>query len=321
MTFAPDGRLFICEQDGDLRVVKNGVLLAKPFVTTPTSANGERGLLGVAFHPNFPATPYVYVYYTTSAPNNRISRFTASGDTAATGSETVIVDLPTLSVATNHNGGAIHFGPDGKLYVAVGDNANGGNAQSTGTRLGKMLRYNDDGTIPADNPSIGTGVNQAIWAMGLRNPFTFGFQPGTGRVFINDVGQDSWEEINEGAAGANYGWPTTEGATTNPAFTSPLFSYAHSANPTLVVGFAIVGSAFYNPGTVLFPANYVGNYFFADYGNQWINRMDLSAGNSAIYAFARLPGSITDLAVGPDGALYALGVQGNGTWGVWRFSH
>jgi glucose/arabinose dehydrogenase len=321
MAFAPDGRLFICEQGGDLRVVKNGSLVSTPFVHVATTANGERGLLGVAFHPNFAVNGYVYLYYTTSVPNNRISRFTAVGDVAMAGSELPIVELPNLSSATNHNGGAIHFGPDGKLYVAVGDNANGSNSQSTATRLGKILRYNDDGTIPSDNPTLGTGPNQAIWAMGLRNPFTFGFQSGTGRLFINDVGQNTWEEINEGMAGANYGWPTTEGATTNPAFTGPLFTYQHSANPTLVVGFAIVGSAFYNPATVLFPPGYVGNYFFADYVNQWVNRLDLAAGNSAVYAFARLPGSVTDLAVGADGALYALGVQGNGTWGVWRFSH
>ena len=323
MTFAPDGRLFVCEQGGDLRVVKNGTLLAKPFVHVSTTANGERGLLGVAFHPGFASNGYVYLYYTTSVPNNRISRFTADGDTALTGSEVVIADLPNLSSATNHNGGALHFGPDGKLYVAVGDNANGSNSQTLTTRLGKVLRYNDDGTTPGDNPFLATtsGPNQAIWAMGLRNPFTFGFQPGTGRLFINDVGENTWEEINEGIAGSNYGWPTTEGATTNPAFTSPLFTYRHSANPTLVVGFAIVGSAFYNPSTMLFPPGYVGNYFFADYVNQWVNRLDLATGNSAVYAFARLPGSITDLAVGPDGALYVLGVQDNGQWGVWRFAH
>jgi glucose/arabinose dehydrogenase len=327
MAFAPDGRLFICEQGGDLRVVKNGSLLANPFVRVPTTADGERGLLGVAFHPNFAANGFVYVYYTVTSggtSHNRISRFTASGDVAVAGSELPIVELPNLSSATNHNGGALHFGPDGKLYVAVGDNATGSNAPSPTSRLGKMLRYNEDGSIPGDNPSIGTGVNQAIWAVGLRNPFTFGFQPGTGRLFINDVGQNTWEEINEGVAGANYGWPTTEGATSNPLFTGPLFTYRHGGspaqNPSLVSGFAIVGSAFYNPSTVLFPPEYVGNYFFADYVDHWVNRLDL-ANDNAVYAFARLPNSVTDLQVGPDGALYALGYQINDTWGVWRWGH
>jgi len=326
LAFAPDGRLFICEQDGYLRVVKNGSLLVKPFVQVATTQDGERGLLGVTFDPSFATNRFLYVYYTVTSAgvsHNRVSRFTADGDTAVTGSEVPIVDLPNLG-ATNHNGGAIHFGPDGKLYVAVGENANPTNAQSSNTRLGKILRYNSDGTIPADNPTIGTGVNRAIWAMGVRNPFTFGFQPVTGRMFINDVGESTWEEINEGVAGANYGWPNTEGATTNPSFTSPLFTYRHGGNtaqnPSLVVGFAIVGSAFYNPSTMLFPPEYEGDYFFGDYVSHWINRVDLALGNDAVYAFARLPGPVTDLAVGPDGGLYALSSV-NGIWGVFRFSH
>ena len=126
MTFAPDGRLFVGEQDGTLRVVKNGALLPTPFVTLPVNASGERGLLGVAFDPSFQTNGFVYVYYTASSPtvHNRVSRFTANGDVAAAGSEVAILDLETLG-ATNHNGGAIHFGHDGKLYVAVGDNAVG----------------------------------------------------------------------------------------------------------------------------------------------------------------------------------------------------
>src|SRR5205823_6118401 len=118
-----------------------------------------------------------------------------------------------LSAATNHNGGATHFGPDGKLWIAVGENANGANSQTLTNLLGKMLRINSDGTIPTDNPfyNTATGQNRAIWALGLRNPYTFTFQPGTGRMHINDVGQNTWEEIDVGVAGANYGWPSTEG--------------------------------------------------------------------------------------------------------------
>lgn len=328
MAFAPDGRLFICEQGGALRVVKNGSLLATPFVTVPTLADGERGLLGVAFHPQFgtAGNNFVYLYYTVtigSDAHNRISRFAASGDVAS-GAEEVIFDLlPTLG-PTNHNGGAIHFGPDGMLYVAVGENATGPNAQSNTTLLGKILRLKPDGSIPTDNPTLGTGNFKAIWAKGVRNPFTFSFQPGSGRMFINDVGENTWEEINEGAAGANYGWPGTEGATTASGITGPIFTYRHSGgapvNPSLVVGNVIVGSAFYNPsGAAPYPANYVGNYFFADYGGHWVNRLDLATGNDAVYAFARLPNSVTDLAVGPDGMLYALGAQSNNTWTVFRF--
>jgi glucose/arabinose dehydrogenase len=319
MAFAPDGRLFICLQDGDLRVFKNGVLLAQPFVTVPTTANGERGLLGVAFHPNFASNGWVYVYYTSSegGQHNRISRFTAAGDTAET-LETVLVDLPNLSGATNHNGGALHFGADGMLYAAVGDNANGSNAQSMSTVFGKMLRFNDDGSIPSDNPFFNSaaGLNRSIWALGLRNPYTFGVQPGTGRIFINDVGQGTWEEINEGVEAGNYGWPTTEGPTSNPNFQGPVYAYEH--NNGFVQGVAIVGSAFYNPPVATFPASYIGSYFFADYVGGWIHRLDPGADNT-VSIFARIPHVQTDLRLGPDGALYSLAEVG-GNWAVYRVS-
>src|SRR5215211_3203824 len=217
MEIAPDGRIFVCQQGGSLRVIKNGALLATPFLTLNVDSNGERGLLGIAFDPNFATNNFLYLYYTvaTTPRHNRVSRFTANGDVVVAGSETVILELDNLTSATNHNGGAIHFGPDGKLYVAVGENANGSNAQTLANLLGKILRINADGSIPTDNPFFGTatGVNRAIWAMGLRNPFTFAFQQTTGRMFINDVGQNTWEEINDGIAGANYGWPSTEGET------------------------------------------------------------------------------------------------------------
>jgi glucose/arabinose dehydrogenase len=240
MQFAPDGRLFVCEQTGRLRVIKNGTLLASPFLTLTVSSTGERGLLGVTFDPNFAATRYVYVYYTAVTPtvHNRISRFTANGDVALAGSEVVIFELDSLSSATNHNGGALAFGPDGKLYAAVGENANGQNAQSMSNVLGKMLRINKDGTIPTDNPfyATATGRNRAIWTLGLRNPFTFAFNPGGTELFINDVGQNTWEEINEGLAGANYGWPTSEGPTTDSRFEGPRYAYAHSGGACAITG-------------------------------------------------------------------------------------
>ena len=211
MALAPDGRIFVCEQGGALRVIKNGALLPTPFLTVPVDSSGERGLLGVAFDPNFVSNQLVYIYYTATTPtlHNRISRFTAAGDVAMAG-ETFVMDLDNLSTATNHNGGALHFGPDGYLYVAVGDNANASNAETLANRLGKMLRISSTGTIPTDNPFFNTaaGDNRAIWALGLRNPFTFSFQPTVGRMFINDVGQSTWEEINDGIAGSNYGWDT-----------------------------------------------------------------------------------------------------------------
>lgn len=313
MAFAPDGRLFVCQQTGQLRVIKDGALLPTPFVSLAVDSSGERGLLGIAFDPNFSSNHFVYLYYTTNvAPiHNRISRFTANGDVAAAGSETVLADLNNLSSATNHNGGAIHFGPDGKLYAGVGENANSSNSQTLANRLGKILRYNSDGSIPTDNPffNTATGDNRAIWALGLRNPFTFGFQSGTGRMFINDVGQSTWEEINDGIAGSNYGWPTCEGlcAPANANFRDPLFQYGHGSTGT--TGCAIVGGAFYNPPLNQFPASYLGKYFFGDLCSGWIRLFDPSTSTAS--GFATGISTLVDLQIGPDGCLYYL-AQGNG---------
>jgi glucose/arabinose dehydrogenase len=326
MQFAPDGRLFVAQQGGALRVIKNGALLATPFVSLSVDPSGERGLLGVAFDPNFASNQYVYVYYTVpSGPgvtvHNRISRFTANGDVAVPGSEVFIVDLDNLSTATNHNGGAIDFGPDGKLYVAVGDNANTAFPQSLSTRHGKMLRLNADGTIPADNPFYGTasGANRAIWALGLRNPFTFALNPGgSPGMLINDVGQSNWEEVNPGTAGANFGWPTTEGdfdPAVRPTFTRPRYAYPHSGGTT--TGCAITGGAFYTPATATFPAGYQGMYFFADFCSGWIKYVDPTVVQpyplqpTAAVNFASGVNGPVDLKVWTDGALYYL-ARGSG---------
>ena len=328
MTFAPDGRLFICQQGGALRVVKNGALLATPFLTVTVNSSGERGLLGVAFDPNFATNNFIYIYYTATTPaiHNRISRFTASAanpDVAAAGSEVVILDLNNLSSATNHNGGAIHFGPDGKLYAAVGENANSANAQSFANLLGKVLRMNTDpaNLIPTDNPYFNdanvTGNNKLIWSLGLRNPFTFGFQPGTGRLFINDVGQNTTEEINDGIPHSNYGWPTCEGFCSPPdaRFRDPLYVYNHTTGtPT---GCAIVGAAFYNPPTVQFPAAYVGKYFFGDLCGGYIRYVDPGTGGtiSSSTAFATGISSLVDIQTADDGSLWYLA---RGTNSVFR---
>jgi glucose/arabinose dehydrogenase len=311
MAFAPDGRLFVCEQGGRLRVIKDGVLLPTPFVTITVDPTGERGLLGVAFDPDFLTNQYVYVYYTATSPatHNRISRFTANGDVAVTGSQVVLLDLDNTN-DTNHNGGAIHFGQDGKLYAAVGDDGVGSNAQTLANLKGKMLRINADGTIPPDNPFYNTAIgrNRAIWALGLRNPFTFSVQPGTGAIFINDVGQETWEEINDGVAGANYGWPMTEGATSDPRFRSPRYVYNHGA------GCAITGGAFYDPLVVQYPAEYIGDYFFADYCSGWIRKLD-PVGN-IVSGFASGIASPVDLQVSADGDLYYLARGFGSTTGV-----
>jgi glucose/arabinose dehydrogenase len=309
MAVAPDGRIFITQQGGALRVVKNGALLTQPFLTVSVNAAGERGLLGVAFDPNFASNNFVYVYYTTATtPNhNRVSRFTASAanaDVAAAGSEVQLLNLPNLSSATNHNGGAIHFGTDGKLYIAVGENANSSNAPSLTTTLGKILRINPDGSIPSDNPffSQTTGINQAIWARGLRNPFTFGVDPTNGRIHINDVGEGTWEEVNQGVAGSNYGWPQTEGP--NPAGVAgvryPIHSYTHASG-----GCAITGGAFYRPTTATFPPEYAGLYFFGDYCGGFIRTL-APPNYTTSTPFATGISSLADIQVHPDGSLYYL---------------
>lgn len=314
-----DGRIFVCEQGGSLRIVKNGALLPTPFHSFVVEPNGERGLLGVAFHPRFASNGWVYVYYTATTPtvHNRISRLVASGD-VSTGAEAVLVDLPTLGSQT-HNGGALQFGPDGKLYVAVGDNGSGTRAANPADPFGKILRFNDDGSIPSDNPYYtgNSGLARAVWAYGLRNPFTFGFEPGTGRMHINDVGQASWEEINLGQRGANYGWPGSEGPDrVSGDVNGPLYAYSHRASDPLgsgpggfLIGSAITGAAFY-PGDGSFPAAFRNSYYFADYGHRWISRLDLANEGDA-YSFATVDGPPVDLLVGLDGALYVLKQTGS----------
>ncbi|HVF09454.1 MAG TPA: PQQ-dependent sugar dehydrogenase [Abditibacteriaceae bacterium] len=318
MAFAPDERLFVCEQAGSLRVIKNNALLATPFLTVDVDDGGERGLLGVAFDPGFAINRYVYIYYTVpgTPAHNRVSRFTANGDVAVPGSEQIILELNALSSAHNHNGGALHFGRDGKLYIGVGENANGANAQTLTNLLGKILRINKSGTIPGDNPFYATasGQNRAIWALGLRNPFTFAVQRGTGRIFINDVGASSWEEINDGQAGANYGWPVTEGPTTDPRFKSPLSAYGHGTSST--TGCAIAGGAFYNPYRMQFPAGYAGDYFFADLCGGWIRRLDVATKRTSL--FATRIASPVDLKVSRGGALWYLA---RGTGSVYKIRY
>lgn len=314
MAFAPDGRIFVAQQTGSLRVIKAGTLLTTPFVSLTVSSTGERGLIGLAFDPDFLINQYVYLYYTVPssgvgvAPFNRISRFTANGDVALASSEQIILNLDPLSSATNHNGGALAFGTDGKLYVAVGDNANTSYPQNLDTYHGKFLRINKDGSAPADNPFFSPTASEQrkrIWAYGLRNPYTFSIQPTTGKIFINDVGQNAVEEINDATnGGRNFGWPTAEGPSTNPNFTNPTFSYNHTgATPT---GCAITGGSFFNPQFTTYPATYVGKFFFQDYCSNWIYSLDVSGTPTATLFASNIGASSVSLMTGPDGNIYYL---------------
>ncbi len=317
LAFAPDGRMFVALQNGRIEIISGGVRLGTPFADLDVNSTGERGLIGLALDPAFGSNGRVYVHYTTDegGTHNRISRLTASGNTSS--GETVLVNLPALSSASNHNGGAIGFGGDGKLYVGVGDNTNTTASQNTSSVLGKLLRFNPDGTIPTDNPFYGqvSGLARAIWGLGLRNPFTFAFDPGTGALFINDVGGSRWEEINVGVRGGNYGWPGYEGPASQLGPTSPRYAYWHGND--FVPGYAIVGGAFYRPATQRSPADFAGDYFFGDYVSGLIHRLDPAHGD-VVGAFARGFEGLTALAVGPDGALYvgAEAASGNGVYRI-----
>jgi glucose/arabinose dehydrogenase len=318
MEFAPDGTLFVAEQVGRLRIVKpDGTLATFLNISTKVDSSGERGLMAVAFDPNYSANHNVYLKYTkkatsTTAVHNRVVRITAdaSGSRAVAGSEKLIFRLGNQSDQI-HQGGAIDFGKDGKLYIITGDNGMPNKAQQRTNLFGKMLRINKDGTIPTDNPfySTASGNNRAIWALGLRNPFKFAVQPGTGTIFINDVGEDAWEEINQLKKGANYGWPVHEGVANDPQYVDPIFAYDHggddpaTADPA-TTGCSITGGAFYNPTTVQYPDEYVGDYFFAEFCNGWIRSLDSSSSEASGFA-VELERPI-DLEVSKDGELYYL---------------
>lgn len=301
---APDGRIFICEQTGALRVVKDGKLLASPFVNLPVDSSWERGLIGVTVSPDFPKTPHVFVCYVAARPfsHHVISRWTAAGDVAVPGSEKILIEGDDQSrlggnVPAGHQGGAIHFGKDGKLYVGIGDQTAGSPSQAYNSFLGRLLRINPDGTIPSDNPFIAqtTGKYRATWALGMRNPFAFAVQPETGRLWINDVGGKA-EEINEGIAGGNYGWPTVEhGPTSDSRFRGPIHHY-----PTA----CITGGAF-APADLNWPKEYRGQYFFADFSHGWIKIID-PAQPALAKPFATGLRRPVDLRFAPDGSLYVL---------------
>lgn len=319
MAVAPDGRIFVAEKGGNLRVVQNGTVLATPFTTLSVNTVSERGLIGVALDPNFAANGFVYVYYTTNAttPVNRVSRFVANplDPNVAIGSEQILLtDIPSTN--GNHNGGALVFGADGTLLIGAGDAGVSSNAQSFTTLAGKVLRINPDGSIPTDNPFVGAGggTRTEIYAAGLRNPFTMAIQPGTsqfgiGRLFINDVGQSSFEEINEGAPGANYGWPSTEGP--NPpnvaGVTYPIYSYAHGTGS--LQGDSIAGGAFYNPTTASFPSNYVGDYIFGDFVRSRIFVRDATSGTVSTLAPQTAGAGVVDIDVLPDGSVLYLSLN------------
>ena len=272
---APDGRIFVLEREGTVRIVKNGQLLAQPFVDLPSSATGDRGLLGIAFDPHFGhVNHHVYFYYTGLDLLNHLVRFDASGDVGADGPHQIFATQSPSQVY--HVGGSLAFGPDGKLYLAVGDNGHPANAQDLRNPHGKILRINPDGTIPSDNPFYGqAGKLGAIWAYGFRNPWRFQFDPATGQLYGGDVGDFSWEELNRIVAGGNYGWPLAEGncAANCAGLINPIHTYPHDGESASVTGGPVYR------GT-MFPAEYRGRLFFGDYAQGFLKTAQLGSGGT-----------------------------------------
>jgi glucose/arabinose dehydrogenase len=300
---APDGRIFILERAGKIKIVKNGQLLPTPFADLPSEDTGDRGLIGIAFDPDFGVSNhYVYFYYTGHDLLNHLVRFSAADDVGTDGPfELFRTSSPSQLL---HVGGSIGFGPDGKLYFAVGDNGNGALAQDLDNPHGKILRINKDGSIPADNPFVGQpGKLGAVWAYGFRNPWRFQFDSATGQLYGGDVGGFTWEEVNHIVKGANYGWPIHEGMCTSACtgYVNPIHAYPHGGKSA-----AVTGGPVYRGD--MFPAEYRGDLFFGDYARGFIKHADLdSDGNiTAVHDFDDQAGSVVDMKVAPDGSLYYI---------------
>ncbi len=298
---APDGRIFILERAGAVKIYKGGQLLPTPFTTLPSAASGDRGLIGVTFDPNFSNNHFVYFYYTSASDLlNRIVRFDATNDVATT--TAVEIYRTNIPAQFLHSGGTIAFGPDGKLYSAIGDNGYPPNAQDLSTPYGKILRLNSDGTAPNDNPFVNTaGALPEIWAYGFRNPWRYQFDSVSGKMYGGDVGEASFEELNEIVRGENYGWPVCEGYCTVGGYKQPLYSYAHTGPSSAVTGGPIYHGS-------MFPTEYQNSWFFADYGQGFIKRAIFdNAGNiSSVQDFDIGAGSVVDLHTAADGSLYYL---------------
>jgi glucose/arabinose dehydrogenase len=289
LTFAPDGRLFVWQKNGAVWIVKNGVVLSPSFISLAPRVNvaGDRGLLGLALDPNFATNGYVYLLYVYEPGSNasdgapktaRLTRVQANPnnpDVALAGSEVVL--LGQLSVApcsqypagadcmpsdsNTHSIGTLRFGPDGKLYVGMGDGASpffidplALRAQDLNSYNGKILRLNPDGTAPSDNPFYNgdpNSIRSKVYSYGLRNPYRFSLHPTTGEVILGDVGLSKWEEVNRGR-GANFGWPCYEGVGPQKSYsaafpqqcaalpasivTPPLYTYPHDGSGAAVIG-------------------------------------------------------------------------------------
>ena len=326
---APTGdtaRLFVVEQGGQIRIVQHGQLLPTAFLDIHTRlvSGGEQGLLSVAFHPNYGANGFFYVNYTDLNGDTRVERYTVSAadsNLADTTTHKLILFVP--QPYTNHNGGLVMFGPDGMLYIGMGDGGSGGDpenrAQHPDSLLGKLLRidvdHGDPYAIPPNNPFATSGGAPEIWALGLRNPWRFAFDRSAGLLYIGDVGQGAWEEVDVEPAsqgGLNYGWRLMEGAHCyNPTNCSsaglvlPAVEYDHSNGQCAVIGGFVYRGA-------RFPA-LAGQYFYADLCAGWVRSFTYAGGavtGQTSWTLEPSPGSPLSFGEDSRGELYVLSSGG-----------
>ena len=321
-----DGRIFVVEQAGRIRVVRDGVLQTTPFLdiaATKVSSGGERGLLSVAFHPQYATNRFFYVYYTTRASGSLalgdivIERYTTTANPEVADPTTAKLIITTShSLQSNHNGGLLAFGPDGMLYAGLGDGGGGGDPYHTGqdqnALLGSLLRLDiagDPYRIPPGNPFIGVaGARAEIWAKGLRNPWRYAFDAPTGLLYIADVGQGAREEVNVAAAtepGVNYGWSIMEGTICYAATTCnqtglrlPVIDYTHAAGCSITGGYVYRGSAI--PGIR-------GHYFYSDYCTGFLRSFRYESGAATdVKDWGLTMGNVTSFGVDFAGELYVM---------------
>jgi glucose/arabinose dehydrogenase len=322
---ANDSRIFVVEQPGRIRIIQNGVLLTTPFldISSDVLYNGERGLLSVAFHPNYATNGYFYINYVGLDNNTHVERVTVSSNAnvANAASRTEILEVPQTS-AGNHKGGLNVFGPDGYLYIGTGESGVPANAQLKTTLLGKMLRIDVDHidpgkayAVPSTNPFVGqAGALPEIWATGLRNPWRYSFDATTNQLYLADVGQDTYEEVNvvgTSFSGLNYGWSIMEGghcygaaSCTQTGLSVPVLEYTHADGCAIVGGYVYRGSAI---------PELTGHYFYGDYCNGWVKSFTYATGVvSNQKSWSSLGGNGNILSFGRDasGELYILTAGG-----------
>jgi hypothetical protein len=327
---APDGdtRLFIVEKGGTIRIVKDGSLLPSPFldISGQVSTGREQGLLGLAFHPQYATNGRFIVHYTDLAGDTRVSGFRASPDPDAADAASEVSILAEDQPFSNHNGGQVLFGPDGYLYIMLGDGGSaddpGGRGQSLADLLGSILRVEplEGGgyAVPPDNPFASTaGARPEIWSYGLRNPWRVAFDPATGDLYIADVGQTRWEEVDvspsaDGAGrGLNFGWSVMEGpecfrdsSCDQDAFELPVLSYDHDDGCSITGGFVYRGAAI--------PA-LQGHYFYSDFCRGWVRSFRFEDGSAADqFQWPALApgGGVPSFGLDATGELYVMSTDG-----------